>query len=290
MISIDHIMTADYNPTMQEYPTDVAGLDRIIIEHRHDYYQIMILERGTSTILCENSVRRVSAPYVVFYPIDTAHLHINNQSQPYYRVNFHPNEMNTPLADASPIPEQFSVLELSTAEYERLTPYIRLLMDVPDTHHRESHMEMLLWAFLFELSHLRNTHQPEASIKQRPPAAGLKELVYKICVYLGENYMEKCYLDELANRFFISRAKLVRIFHEETGMTVGEYLKSVRIINARRCLRMGYSVQETSEQCGFPSASYFIHCFSAAVGCTPHKYAAQIHARDAVIRDEYPKT
>jgi len=289
LISIDQTLTADYRYTLSDFPNNLGELDRLYVEHRHSYYQIMILESGTATILCENSIVKAAAPFVVFYPVNVPHFHLNHQSQPYYRIHFSPEDLELLAADTPPFPAEFAVLELTGAEYEQLKPYVELLMNVPDTDHRQSQLRMLLSAGLFELAHLQSIHAPDEQADRNPPSTGTKELVYRICVYLNENYPQQFTLDELADRFFISRAKLVRIFHKVTGLTVGEYLKNARLTNARRCLRMGHTVQETAELCGFSSPSHFAHCFSAAVGCPPHKYAMIADTRNALLNKRYHK-
>ena len=55
--------------------------------------------------------------------------------------------------------------------------------------------------------------------------------------YLDEHYTEKVTLDDLAERFFINKFYLSKIFKETYGTTVNNYLISKRITRAKQLLR-----------------------------------------------------
>ena len=57
------------------------------------------------------------------------------------------------------------------------------------------------------------------------------------------------------------------------GVAFNEFLNAVRITNARKLLSEGYSVEETSDRCGFAAPSYFTKVFKKFVGTTPKTYA-----------------
>lgn len=55
--------------------------------------------------------------------------------------------------------------------------------------------------------------------------------------YLDEHYAEKIMLEELAEKFFINKFYLSKIFKETYGTTVNNYLISKRITRAKQLLR-----------------------------------------------------
>ena len=79
-----------------------------------------------------------------------------------------------------------------------------------------------------------------------------------------------------------SKDHIRRRFHQATGMTPGEYLKSVRLSYAKRLLRqkktLRLSMGEIALMSGFYDPSYFCRSFHKETGMTPSEY---IHQADA---------
>lgn len=91
--------------------------------------------------------------------------------------------------------------------------------------------------------------------------------------YIGENYMQDLSIPELAKRFFISRSHLSRTFKKITGLTIIEYLNSVRINHAKKLLRStDLSVLQISAETGFNSVTHFERTFKKTTGCSPSQY------------------
>ena len=91
--------------------------------------------------------------------------------------------------------------------------------------------------------------------------------------YLNDYYREDITLDDLAEKFYISRSYLTRIFKETTGITVVQYLTVVRIRQAARLLRETDSpITEIADLCGFGNVTYFEKVFNRIRGMTPRQY------------------
>ena len=97
--------------------------------------------------------------------------------------------------------------------------------------------------------------------------------VQPVLEYLRRNCTEKISLDDLAERFMLSKHYLCHIFKKGTGFSVMEYVIQLRIITAQQLLRQGANVQEASERSGFQTYSHFIRTFNTYVGLSPKKYA-----------------
>ena len=70
-----------------------------------------------------------------------------------------------------------------------------------------------------------------------------------------------------------SEAYFRRAFRKAFGVPPLEYIRQVRLENAKALLRTGYySVTETAMRCGFDSVSYFSYTFRKTVGVTPSAY------------------
>lgn len=98
-------------------------------------------------------------------------------------------------------------------------------------------------------------------------------LSVKIEQYILENINQKIYIDELCNRFNISRNSLYELFYNEFGVAINEFIITKRIELAKEHLqKSNKSVSEISSLCGFTDYNYFIRIFKAKCNVTPLKY------------------
>ncbi len=91
--------------------------------------------------------------------------------------------------------------------------------------------------------------------------------------YLEEHYQEKVNLDDLAERFFVNKFYLTRIFKEQFGVPVTSYLLQVRVTHAKQLLRFSdLSVEEVAYRCGMNDANYFSRMFRKIEGTSPGEF------------------
>lgn len=91
--------------------------------------------------------------------------------------------------------------------------------------------------------------------------------------YLDVNYREKISLDQLAEQFFINKFYLTRIFKEQFGITVANYVLQLRITHAKQLLRFTeLSVEKVGAECGMGDANYFSRMFKKVEGVTPGEF------------------
>ena len=94
--------------------------------------------------------------------------------------------------------------------------------------------------------------------------------------YLDERYTEKLTLDDLAEKFFINKFYLSKIFKETYGTTVNNYLISKRITRAKQLLRFtDMTVDEVGVAVGMGDANYFSRMFRKVEGISPREYRKQ---------------
>ncbi|MBE5795780.1 MAG: helix-turn-helix domain-containing protein [Clostridiales bacterium] len=154
-------------------------------------------------------------------------------------------------------------------------PYLDLLAQLQETaaaddHVRDMHINELLCALLSLL--MQAGWRPAA---HRSGASSRSRLA-DVKVYLDSHYNEKIALDDLAEKFFINKFHLTRLFREQYGSTIVNYLLSLRISRAKELLRFTeLSVEEIGARCGMPEANYFSRAFRKIEGVSPTEFRRQ---------------
>ena len=94
--------------------------------------------------------------------------------------------------------------------------------------------------------------------------------------YIDKHFTEKITLDELAELFYINKFYLTRVFKEQFGMSISQYIMQLRITMAKRNLRFTtLSIEEIAAQCGLEDANYFSRVFRKVEGVSPGEYRKQ---------------
>ena len=106
-------------------------------------------------------------------------------------------------------------------------------------------------------------------------------LVNRVLEYINSHYSEELNLDDLANRFFISKYHLSREFGRIVGMPVHRYIIQKRLAVAKQMLREGRPSSMVYQHCGFGDYSNFYRAFRNEYGVSPKAYAATLREEAA---------
>ncbi len=99
------------------------------------------------------------------------------------------------------------------------------------------------------------------------------ERVEKVIARLREMLIEPPNLEELGKFVGCSPFHLSRTFSAETGLTIPQYLRQLRLERAAELLRSGkFNVTEAALEVGYSSLSHFSQAFHEAFGCCPGLY------------------
>lgn len=134
--------------------------------------------------------------------------------------------------------------------------------------------EIVIFARLCEVIGFINKSADESDSSYRNSNREIPPIIHKVIRYVRENYQTIAGIDEVADRFYINRDYLTRVFSKYTGMTVHDYIRVIRLNRARTMLSDGHGVTETAYACGFNSTSYFIRVFTRSTGLTPARFRA----------------
>ena len=106
--------------------------------------------------------------------------------------------------------------------------------------------------------------------------SGPDATVYSVLGYINEHYSENLTLDDLANKFFISKYHLSREFQRLVGTSVHRYMIQKRLVMAKQMLSEGKPSSEVYQQCGFGDYSNFYRAFKAEYQISPKDYVLRL--------------
>lgn len=137
---------------------------------------------------------------------------------------------------------------------------------------------------LYEYAKMRNKDKLAASIaglysnvireigEKKKAETGFSEIVEMAVSYLKKNYGQSVSLRTVAAGIGTNSSYLSRIFHDETGRTITDYLNEIRIEAAKEMLAERYALKDIAVRSGFNNYTYFLKIFKDYTGRTPKEY------------------
>lgn len=92
---------------------------------------------------------------------------------------------------------------------------------------------------------------------------------YRIIRYINKNLSEEINLDDICNKYYISKPQLCRIFKKSTGTTVWQYITIKRLIKAKNLILSGENPTHIFSECGFKDYSTFYRAYVKHFGHSP---------------------
>lgn len=262
------------NFTIRELDKLLDGKDMVQDLHRHDFFLIMVLEKGAGDheidfipyTLCDHSVflmrpgqvhkhtiKAVSKGYLIqfkpdFYPSS------DTQALPFFRRSFNQN-----------------FFQLETHRIQKLLAISRAIFEEENAK-QEGYQQIIkanLSIFLIELSRqtdLLNTSKSHQKLYSQ-------EILEEFLALLDTHISEHKQVSEYANRLNLTTYQLNAITKATLGKTCSDLIKEHVILEAKRLLlATPNQVKEIAYQLGFDDISYFIRFFKKQTGLTPEAF------------------
>ena len=107
-----------------------------------------------------------------------------------------------------------------------------------------------------------------------------QERVEQVIFLLKQNLAEPLSLEELGKKIGCSHFYLSRIFSTQTGHTITQHLRQLRMERAAELLKSGgHNVTEAALEVGYNSLSHFSAAFHETFGCCPGLYPLKTPAQ-----------
>lgn len=239
--------------------------------HFHNDCEVLFIVGGECECLVETELVRLRRGTVL--PLRAAALHKTNQSSggeyARYALHFSPDDVapfSTPETD---LLRCFGggAIQLDEAAANEMTAAFEKCRGGNGGYGRDVRRTNAFFELLVRLGEMSG-----AELAPQKVATKNFSRIKPILTYIKENPAEQLTLSQIADKFHFSKQYLCRVFKKTTGVSVGEYISSVRIQHACGLLRLGASVQQSGEESGFVNNSAFITSFGRCVGMSPGKY------------------
>ena len=250
---------------------DTAGQERSF--HFHDFDKIVLLLAGKVDYTVENTVYPLQPWSILLVRHHAIHRAMIDVSAPYERI----------------------ILYLDPGFFERIFPSAGLMdcfrtadrtgrcLLLPDAGQREE-LGSLIASFEKALSDarpgsdtMRDTLIAQLLITVNRISAAdypsadraVDEKIGRTLSYINENLASDLSIDRLADRVFLSRYHFMRLFKEQTGTTVHQYVRQKRLLYAARLIREGVPAGRAAADAGFNDYSVFHRAFRSSFGISP---------------------
>ncbi|OZQ65409.1 hypothetical protein CA600_14155 [Paenibacillus sp. VTT E-133280] len=92
--------------------------------------------------------------------------------------------------------------------------------------------------------------------------------------WISANYNQHADLNTLANMVFLTPSYLSKLFKQETGLTLTDYITEIRLRKAKHLLKNApdLKIHEIGAEVGYGDPAYFNKLFKRVVGVTPNEY------------------
>jgi len=101
----------------------------------------------------------------------------------------------------------------------------------------------------------------------------LSDMVRETKKYIEENSGEQINRNVLAGRVYLHPDYLNRIFKEQVGTSISDYIIQVRLEKAKiLLLKKDENISAIASEVGYPNTAYFTRIFKRAFGTTPKEY------------------
>ncbi|EML9724085.1 helix-turn-helix domain-containing protein [Klebsiella aerogenes] len=258
----------------------------VLYYHWHQCVELLYISSGYGIVVVDNQHYTARPGRLFIFPpfrlhkVQVDHSHKN----PYHRTTMHIEQSVVESAlsafprhqaqfaalAASNLPAQIYDLSEHAAFIERILEQFQRLESTGQTTASEvAFLVMQLMTFLPE--------QPQ----RYPPRQ--QTVASRIMNWIEAHYASKFSLDQLACDLGLSRSYTSRVFRQQTGGNIHEYLLTRRIKRSCDLLRNSdESIDAIALAVGFGEVTYFITCFKKMMRQTPLQYRKASQRRSAL--------
>ena len=267
------IKFSEYPYGMRVRISDMRWDYKMLNCHLHDWYEIFMVTDGMCKFSVRNNIYELRAGDVVILPPDMPHYPMSGE---YTRIDIEitPEYLNTFFTDEAQniLLKCFDkeILHFSSSKTSIFKEYCREISSKgQDDDTLFVFIGLLLRMLCKESASFSKNNSPYIHSIYNSDNAKLRSVID----YIEENYKDIRSLDETARACYISKSHMCRMFRRELGVSVVDYVNSVKLRHAcDKLANTSMSIVDIAVECGFNSSQYFSRIFKTFSGCTPQQY------------------
>lgn len=239
--------------------------------HYHDFHKIIVFISGKVTYHIEGKAYHLKPRDILLVSQGAIHKPEIDPSVPYERYIFwirddlSCQELNTCFQKAND--RSFNLVRADSALQERLKDLLpEIEQTLQNTHFGDPILKDALFTqFMIYINRifLRTSSSPDKK------AYSSDTQVEQLLKYINRNLSENLSIDQLAERFFLSKYHMMRKFKNETGYTIHNYITSKRLLMARSLISQGIPVMKAALASGFRDYTTFVRAYKKQFGKAP---------------------
>lgn len=247
--------------------------------HHHDFYEVYFFLGGNAEYLVEGQTYRLQpGDLLLISPLELHQPIIHPDRDPYQRIVLwiKPDFLHRySTADANLVrcfdinrSDHVNLLRLPAQQQSLLRNILdELLQQTNSSQYGQDILcHALLLQFIVQLNRL-TLDVISSTVQTKNPT-----LTDQVIDYISKHYADSLSLDNLAQKFFISKYHLSHEFARVMGVSVYRYIMLKRLVIAKQMLSTGLRPTSVYSACGFRDYANFYRAFKAEYGCSPTEY------------------
>lgn len=249
------------------YPQDVFA------EHTHEFCELVMVWRGNGLHVLNDRPYRITRGDLFYIRAEDKHSYTSVNDLVLQNIIYCPERLTLnvdwqgaiPGFDGTPRQPHWRLGSVGMTQARQVISQLE-----HESNQRDAQaftMAELLFGQL--VTHLKRHRYATDTL----PATSSETLLDKLITALAGSDEHAFELDTFCEREQFSERVLRQQFRSQTGMTINQYLRQVRVCHAQYLLKHSrLMISEISMRCGFEDSNYFSVVFTRETGMTPSQW------------------
>ena len=237
--------------------------------HCHKECEIYFMVDGEAEFWIENCVFHLVSDSLLIIPANSFHQWKYPSGKIHHRITIHfmPELMNKTERDFFLVLFTEPLHFLNSSSHH-LNNYIQNIIEceIMEAPLQKMAAKIRTLALFSQIYHLRTNNAVKPVV--------LDERIRKILLYINEHLRENFTMDDLSNKFLLTKNHLHFLFHKMVGMPIMKYTAIKRLGLVRQEMLNSSKAGEAAYRAGFNDYSTFFRAYKSFYGCAPSELLA----------------
>lgn len=251
------------------FKTISSPSNKNFILHNHDFYEIYMFTKGDSSYVVEGNSYTLEPDDIIIIKKHEMHRVYHNSSAPYCRIvleiypefftKYHCEKYEFPFLTSGK--NSGNKINASIVKSSGLKDAILRLKKYSDNFNNIDNpissaiiieiLYIINGISTFSVEHIQNKH------------------IFQVVSYINNNITENIKIEDLSDRFFISKYHLCRLFKSATGHTIHSYILQKRMMLVDELVSCGSNLSNAVIKSGFETYSSYYRSYKKIYGKSP---------------------